>query len=65
MTLSDVTISSIMSVMSPRAQNDFTHLEQVSLRYSKIEWLYSRYNESTGALIDTTQERWDVAKNKD
>jgi type VI secretion system secreted protein Hcp len=65
MTLSDVTISSIMSVMSPRAQNDFTHLEQVSLRYSKIEWLYSRYNESTGALIDTTQERWDVAKNRD
>jgi type VI secretion system secreted protein Hcp len=61
--LDDVTIWSDMPVMSPRAKDDFTHLEQVALRYGKIQWLYYRYNDQ-GQLIDTTDERWDVKLNK-
>ena len=61
--LTDVTIWSVMPVMSPRANDDFTHLEQVSLRYGKIQWLYYRYND-LGQLIDTTDENWDVKANR-
>jgi type VI secretion system secreted protein Hcp len=63
LTLSNVTIWSVMSVMSPRAKDDFTYLEQVSLRYGRIEWQSTRYNDS-GGLIDTVTEQWDVKANK-
>jgi type VI secretion system Hcp family effector len=63
LTLTNVTVSSVMSVMSPRAKDDFTHLEQVSLRFARIEWQYKRYNDS-GGLIDTITEQWDVKANK-
>jgi type VI secretion system secreted protein Hcp len=61
--LTDVTIGSLMQVMSPRAKDDFTHLEQVSLRYGRIKWRYYRYND-LGQLLDETQQEWDVKKNK-
>ena len=63
LTLQNVTVWSVMSVMSPRAKDDFTHLEQVSLRFARIEWQYKKYNDS-GGLIDTITEQWDVKANK-
>jgi type VI secretion system secreted protein Hcp len=58
-TLTDVVVRSVMPVMSPRTNDDFTHLEQISIRGGKIEWQYNRYDNS-GNLLDSTTERWDV-----
>lgn len=63
LTLNDAMVVSVMPVMSPRGKDDYTHLEQISLRYGKVEWRYTRYD-SNGNPVETVKTNWDASKNK-
>jgi type VI secretion system secreted protein Hcp len=42
--LRDVIVSAFTPVMSYRSNSEFTHLEEISLRYGQIEWEYTPYD---------------------
>ncbi|MHC4460356.1 MAG: Hcp family type VI secretion system effector [Planctomycetota bacterium] len=42
--LEDVIVSAFTPVMSYRSNDEFTHLEEVSFRYGKIQWTYIPYD---------------------
>ena len=57
--LTDVIISSVAPSYSHRAAGEFTHTEQVTLRYSKIKWTYTEYDD-TGNPKGNVEAWWDV-----
>jgi type VI secretion system secreted protein Hcp len=61
--LTDVVISSVAPSYSHRAAGEFTHTEQVTIRYGKIKWIYTEYDYS-GKPQGNVEAWWDVTLNK-
>jgi len=62
--LEDVIVSSFTPVMSYRSNDEFTHLEEVSFRYGKIQWEYIPYD-SMGNPGTPIKTGWDRTVNKE
>jgi len=61
--LKDVIVSAFTPVMSYRSNDEFTHLEEVSFRYGKIQWEYIPYD-SMGNPGTPVNTGWDLERSK-
>jgi len=57
--LTDVLVSSVAPSYSHRAAGEFIHIEEVTLRYGKIEWTYTEYDD-TGKAKGNVEAWWDL-----
>ncbi|MHC4635775.1 MAG: Hcp family type VI secretion system effector [Planctomycetota bacterium] len=62
--LSNVIINSVAPVYSHRYSGEYTHVEEVTLRYETIEWTYREYDEKGKAKGDV-QTGWDLNTNSE
>ena len=61
--LKDVVVSAFTPVMSYRSNSEFTHLEEISLRYRQIRWEYTPYDNQGNPGTKVTAG-WSLETNK-